>query len=261
MDKIEPKDAYPDIFTPAESQYLMALQSGSLTFGPRKPIVQAYRPTHQSLYLSEGFVARYRKDRFGRRQFLSQQIPGDMIDLPGYYLGRLDHDIESINSVTVLPTEHHKIADLRDSHPDLYDKLWRVAMMDAAIIRYGMFRLGRLMGRAKVANFLSEMMVRLFARGLCGPDGFDMPLSQVDLSEACGITSVHANRMLGELREENVCTWVSGRVHVPNFAALLKAGHFEWDYLYLPEDIDAALREMTGAAPPPGRNRRGCAAG
>lgn len=239
--------AYPDIFSRADAATLTMLMGPRQELRPRQRIARANVPMCQSIYLEQGFAARYRLDRTGRRQFLSLHVPGDFIDLPSLVLGSIDHDIDSVGTVVLRGIAHGDLGRLMAEHPPLMRNLWRISLMDAAVHRYWIFRIGRLPGRARVANFFCEMLIRQYARGLCSTQRFELPLTQTDLGEACGITPVHANRMLGELRADGICDFADGEVEVHDLPALIRTGHFSWDYLYLPSEIDGALRQQLSA--------------
>jgi len=222
--------AYPDLITVAEAELLASLKTGETFLRARQRTGQpGVRITHAS-YLLEGYVGRFRADTQGRRQFLALQIPGDFIDLPAFMLGHVDHEIETLSPATITALPHPRIATLREAAPDTYDKLWHIALLDASIQRYWTFRTGRLGGRARIANLFAEMLVRQYARGLCGLESCRLPVSQTDLAHACGMTPVHANRMLGELREAGICLFVDGRVEVLDLPGLFRQGEFQWDY-------------------------------
>ncbi|MDO5705751.1 MAG: Crp/Fnr family transcriptional regulator [Paracoccus sp. (in: a-proteobacteria)] len=251
MGEILLHQAYPGLFTPVETGIFFARQLPPLRFGARQRVVRANEQVSQAVYLTDGYVGRYRTDQLGRRQFLALQIPGDFIDLPSYTLGHLDHDIDSFSTVTVRPLPHAAIRQLQENHPEYGNKLWRITLIDAAVQRYWVFRIGRLMGRARLANLFAEILVRHFARGLSGVDGCPLPINQTDLAEACGITPVHANRMMGELRAEGICDFAHGQLRVRHFERLVQVGQFEWDYLYLPPETDRALAALAGTAGSP----------
>lgn len=243
MSEMTLQQAWPDVLTPAEAQLLSDLQGPPETFRPRQQIVRCAQPVESALYLSSGFAGRYRPDRLGRRQLLAVQVPGDYVDLPGFVLGHLDHDLDALGQVVVRGTPYERLQALERQAPGVVHKLWRISLIDAAVHRYWIFRIGRLPGRARIANFFCEMLLRLYARGLCGFDAFQLPLSQVDLAEACGMTPVHANRMLAELRDEGVCTFAEGAVHIAKVPALFQIGQYTWDYLYLGADLDREIRQ------------------
>lgn len=241
--------AYPDIFSAAEAQVLASLQDKPIGVRPRTRLVRAHEPVSKSLYLISGMVGRYGIDRHGHRQCLGIQIPGDYFDIAAYLLPYLDHHVVTLCGAEIAATDHDKLDGLRDERPDLYSKLWRISLIDASIHRYWIFRMGRLAGKARIANFLTEMFVRLHARGLCGTDRYDLPLSQTELAEATGMTAVHLNRLLGELRLDGLCTIAEGVVTLADLPALARAGHYSPEYLYLAPEITADVRRRLGLRP------------
>lgn len=255
MSGIDLHRAYPGLITVAEGELLASLSSGETFLRARQKAGQSGVGITRLSYLREGFASRFRIDIQGRRQVLGLQIPGDFIDLAALVLNNVDHEIETLSPATITTLPHARVAALRGAAPDTYDKLWHIAMLDASIQRYWTFRTGRLGGRARIANLFAEMLVRQYARGLSGLDGCRLPISQADLAQACGMTPVHANRMLSELREEQVCLFLDGRVEVLNLHALFRHGEFQWDYLYLPEAIDEELGVTASSGLPAGRSR------
>lgn len=238
--------AYPDIFAEPEAQLLAGLLGSPIMARNRSRIIRANVPLDQSLYLTRGMLGRYDVDRQGRRQFVGIQIAGDYFDLAAYLLKYLDHDIDALSPVEMRPTSYGDLDRIAVERPDLYHKLWKISLIDASIHRYWIFRLGRLAGKARVANFLTEMFVRLYARGLCGTDSYELPLSQTDLAEINGMTSVHINRLLGELRLDGFCTLTDGVVRLGNLAGLARVGHYSPEYLYLGPTVLAEVRGLLG---------------
>ncbi|HRO14354.1 MAG TPA: Crp/Fnr family transcriptional regulator [Paracoccus sp. (in: a-proteobacteria)] len=235
--------AWPDLFTPAEADLLSSLQGPCATIPARQRILRCDSARTDMLYLTSGFVGRYRADRFGRRQLLGLQMPGDYIDLPAFTLGYLDHDLDAIGPAEVRSTPHERLQGLLTRSPLICEKLWRISLIDAAIHRYWIFRLGRLVGRARIANFFCETLLRLYSRELCTIDRYEVPLTQADLAESCGMTPIHANRMLAELREEGICTFAQGSVQIAKLPELFQTGQYCWDYLYLGPELDREIRE------------------
>lgn len=248
--------AYPHLFTMAQSDLLARLHSSRTMLRPRQKVAQPGVPLTEAAFLLSGFVGRFRADAQGRRQFLTLQIPGDFIDLSAFMLGHLDHEAETFSPATISFLPHDAIAGLRQSAPDIYDRLWHISLLEAAIQRYWIFRTGRLSGRARIANLFAETLVRQYARGLAGLDSCRLPISQTDLAAACGMTPVHANRMLGELRAEGICLFVDGSIEVLNLLKLFREGQFQWDYLYVPDEVDDQLTAIClGQAPAPRSTR------
>lgn len=249
--------AYPGIFTSSEARLIANLQEAPVTVRTRTRIVRAHVPLCTSMYLNGGMVGRYATDRHGRRQFVAVQIPGDYFDIAAYLLTSLDHDVVTLCDAVVAATPYANLDWIRDEQPELYRKLWKISMIDAAIHRYWIFRMGRLAGKARVASFLTETFVRLYARGLCGPDRYGLPLSQSELAEICGMTPVHVNRLLGELRLDGLCTVSDGVVMLRNLPGLTRAGHYSPEYLYLAPETATEVRQILGLRPAGGERAAG----
>ena len=245
--------AWPTLFTPQDAQLLSGKQDLVVPFRPREQILRSGKVADRLLFISRGFVGNYRTDRFGRRQFLSIQVPGDFVDLPGFLLGHRDMDAEALGPVELCALSPEHLQSLEAEAPAVDRKLWRISMIDAASGWHWIFRLGRLGGRARVASFFCDMLVRLYARGLCTFDGFDLPLTQTDLAEVSGMTPVHVSRMLSELREEGICAFAQGAVQILNLPALFQTGQYRWDHLYLGDDLDREIADKTGMRATPKR--------
>ncbi|MFC0341341.1 Crp/Fnr family transcriptional regulator [Paracoccus niistensis] len=241
--------AWPAVFTPFQARLLSDIQSAPIALRPRQQISSGKTTGKGLLYLSSGLVGIYRLDRMGRRQFLSLNLPGDYVDLFGFLLGHWTGIKSAFGAATVKETSYERFQALDLQEIEINKQFWRISMIEASISRYWIFRIGRLVGRARIANFLCEMLVRLHARGLCSLDGFDVPLAQTDIAEICGMTPVHASRMLSELREDGICTFAQGSLRVMKLPALFQAGQYRWDYLYLGADLDREIRERASVGP------------
>lgn len=244
MDDFPLDIAYPDLFDDEEAALLSRAQLPPQRFRPRKRIVRAGDLLNQSAYLVDGFLCRYASDRLGRRQIVGLQIPGDYTDLPAYALGQLEHDIDSLGPAVIRMTPHAELDRIEHQRPMLSRKLWRISLIDAAIHRYWIFRLGRLSGHTRLANFFCEMFLRLYARGMAEPGGYPLPLTQADLAEIVGLSSVHVNRLLGGLRNDGICTLQDGRVEIYDLGKMFRVGEFTRDYLYLPESVERRVAAL-----------------
>jgi CRP-like cAMP-binding protein len=219
-----------------------ALLEGAISrvdkIGRRKMIVRAGEPLSHSTLLVEGFLCRYIDDREGLRQLVAIHVPGDFVDLHGYPLQLLDHDVASLSAATLAIVPHRALDTLLDHRPELTRKLWYSTLLDAAIHRAWLFRLGRLDAVGRVAHFMCETDARLQAVGLSDGHRFELGLTQTDLAEICGLTSVHINRVMRTLREEGLLTFRSSCVEIHDPGRLARRGEFDPSYLYL----DAAGR-------------------
>lgn len=200
---------------------------------PRTNIVRAGQPLRYSTLLVDGIMSRYIDDREGARQLVAVHFPGDFVDLHGFPLKVLEHDVQTTTAVRVAIIPHSALEQVLAEHPQLARKLWFATLLDAAMHRAWLFRLGRLDAVGRVAHFLCETNARLVAAGLSDGSRFNLALTQTDLAEVCGLTNVHVNRVMRQLREERLCVFRSSVVEIPDLERLAARGQFSPDYLYL----------------------------
>jgi len=204
----------------------------------RKTLIEKGAPVHDSTLLIEGVMCRYLDDQQGHRQLLGVHIGGDFVDLHGFPLDRLDHDVATLTEVKIATIPRERVMALIARFPNLARVLWRSTMLDAAMHREWIFRLGRLGAQGRVAHFFSEMETRLRLAGLANDNGAPLPINQADVAEACGLTPVHVNRVLRILREEGLMTFRSGVIEIGDRRRLQRLAEFDDSYLY--PDTDAA---------------------
>jgi len=221
----------------AERARLESAISEVRTYGRRQTVIRHHTPLDVSLYLVRGYMCRYIDNNQGDRQLVSIQVPGDFVDLHGYPLKLLDHDVATLTDVDVAVCRHVDLDLLVAEEPILARKLWFSTLLDAAIHREWIFKLGRLPSHGRVAHFICETELRLRAVGLSDGQRFALPLTQPDIAEICGLTSIHVNRVLRDLRERDLATVRSGFVEIHDGRGLARMGEFNPAYLYVDESI------------------------
>jgi CRP-like cAMP-binding protein len=203
----------------------------------RATLLERGEALSHSTMLIAGFMIRYIDDLEGRRQIVAFHVPGDFVDLHGYPLKVLDHSIATLTQAQIATVPHAALKRLTDNDAEFARKLWASTLLDASTHREWLFRLGRLDAAGRVAHFLAETNARLGAIGLSDGTGYDLPITQTDLSEITGLTSIHVNRVLRMMREERVCTFRSSRVEIADLERLERIAQFDPTYLYLEADV------------------------
>ncbi len=226
---------------PAERARLEAAITVIQTLEPRRILVRAGEPLRHSTLLLEGIMSRHIDDRNGLRQLVAIHIPGDFLDLQGFPLRVLDHDVATMTAVTVAVVPHVELDLIMKEMPQLTRKLWHATLIDGAIHRAWLFRLGRLDAVGRVAHFLCETNARLVSAGLSDGYRFALGLTQADLAEICGLTSVHVNRVLRYLREERLCVFRSSLVEITAPKKLAARGQFNPSYLQIDDPSPVSL--------------------
>ncbi len=203
------------------------------TIPARKVMSRRGERMRYSALLVEGYACRYMDARDGYRQLLSYHVPGDFVDLHGFTTRFIDHDVGTITETKFAFVPHEQLNRIMSDRPHLATMLWFSTVIDAALHREWIFRIGRLDAAGRLAHFLCETFCRMAAVGLVVDDSYDLPLTQQDLGEATGLTSVHVNRIVRRLREDGLAIVGRGKAQILDFGRLARLGEFEADYLYL----------------------------
>ena len=212
---------------------LEAAAGKTVDYAPKRVIVRENVPLTQCTLLLSGFVERFKDTPDGRRQILAIHVPGDFVDLHSYPLKRLEHSVAALTPVTVVNFPHADIRDLTAKSATLTELLWRSTLIDAAINREWIVSVGARGASVRLAHLMCEMFVRLERIGLTRGAEFDFPVTQIDLADATGLTAVHANRMLRQLRERGLVEFRQGLVKILDWPALKDFAGFDPRYLFL----------------------------
>lgn len=189
------------------------------------------RPTASTLLL-EGYTCRQTTLREGGRQITSIHVPGDFVDLHGFLIRTMDHGVTTLTPSRIALVDHGLLRRATESLPHLTRLLWLLTLVDAAIHRRWLAAMGRQSALSHTAHLLCEMYVR--QRGILDvSSGFGMPLTQAKLADALGLSVVHVNRVVRELRETRYVEWQGGVVRILDFEALAELAEFDPTYLSL----------------------------
>jgi CRP-like cAMP-binding protein len=231
----------------AERTALDALATTIRNFAPHQDLVaEGDRPLDCKLIL-EGFACRYKLRADGRRQIMSFHIAGDFVDLEGLLTGEMDHSIGTLSRGRMAVVPHEIMLNLTESHPRITRALWRTTLLDAAVFRRWLVGVGRKAANARIAHLLCEMCVRLKAVGLSQNGSYDLPVTQAELGDALGLSTVHVNRTLQNLRSQGLIRLRGGRVTIEDWEGLKAAGEFDSKYLQAGPEEDPDGR--SGRAP------------
>jgi CRP-like cAMP-binding protein len=219
--------------TSEEEQFIRGLPADVVDYQQDRTVIRHGQELNQSTLLLEGWMARAKDLPTGQRQMAELNIPGDFVDLHGFTLKRLDHDIIAITRCRVAVVPHERLNEMTERFPRLTRVYWFMTNVDAAIHREWTLSLGRRTAMARMAQLICELNVRLGIAGLAGDHSYDFPLTQVELAECLGLTAVHVNRTLQELRRKGLVQLQNRRVTILNLPALEALAEFDDAYLYL----------------------------
>jgi CRP-like cAMP-binding protein len=192
------------------------------------------RPSQCCLVL-DGWLYRYKIVEDGSRQIFAFHIAGDVPDLQSLHLRVMDHSLAALVQTTVAFVPHEVVRDLIRKFPRLGDLLWRDTLIDAAIFRQWMLGIGKKQAPQRIAHLFCEMFTKMRAVGLTQDFSCGFPLTQTVLGDALGLSTVHVNRSLMELRGHGLITLQKQKLTILKWQEL--QDYAEFDPLYLHMDV------------------------
>ncbi|HEY0625811.1 MAG TPA: Crp/Fnr family transcriptional regulator [Allosphingosinicella sp.] len=208
-------------------------RKGGKEVGARRDLIREGDKPKFIYLIQEGWAFRYKTLPDGRRQIVSFFIPGHICDLNVYILKEIDHNIGTVTKTRVAEIGRDDFERLMIEHPRITQALYWDELVTVAIQREWTLNLGQRSAYERISHLLCEMFLRLEAVGHTEGDSCYFPLTQVDLADATGLTAVHVNRTLQELRQHNLIVLHSKRLTIPDLAALKDAALFNDNYLHL----------------------------
>jgi CRP-like cAMP-binding protein len=201
-------------------------------FGPRADIVrEGDKPGDVHLILS-GWACRYKQLEDGRRQVISFFLPGDICDPNICILREMDHSIGTITPVTMADLSRDFFDKIGSGHPQIAEALRWETLVNASIQREWTMNLGQRTALERMAHLICEVFFRLRFAGLTDGDTCEFPLTQADLADATGLSKVHVNRTLQELRSAKLIVLKGKSLLVPQLDRLMDVALFNANYLH-----------------------------
>lgn len=204
--------------------------------GARVDIVHEGDEPRSVHLVCEGWAYRYKMLADGRRQIVAFFLPGDICDLNMPLLARQDHSIGTITPVRYGELQSAWFADVARDRPRVMRALEWEVLVNSAIQREWTLNLGQRTAMERVAHLFCELYARLDSIGQALDGAVALPLTQMDLAEATGMTAVHVNRTLQQLRARDLIRWNGGPLKIIDLAALQSVALFNADYLHLNRD-------------------------
>jgi CRP-like cAMP-binding protein len=180
-----------------------------------------------------GWACSYKGLPDGRRQIVGFFIPGDFCDLNVYILKQMAHSIAAITPVRYAAIPPEEMERITHDQPRIGQALWWHELVNSSIQREWLLNVGQRTAYERIAHLLVELFVRLQAVGMADEQGCDFPITQIDIAEATGLTSVHVNRTLRDLRSEGLIGLTRKRLLIPDRGKLKQAAMFNSNYLHL----------------------------
>jgi CRP-like cAMP-binding protein len=230
VEKLERRGRALDV---SEIAALAQAISQTIEYAPGRDMVREHDYYTESNLLIAGWCYRYSDLPDGRRQTLALHMAGDFVDLHSFQLKRMDHSVRTLTACTVAIVPHDNLTRITEEFPHLTRQLWFSTLIDAAIMRRWMVGLGQRSALEHMAHLFCEIYYRARLVNLVADGVFAFPLTQAEIGEAVGISAVHSNRVLQQLRARKLIALSGRTVKVLDLEALERVAGFDPTYLNL----------------------------
>lgn len=240
--------------SPDERRAILSLPVSLVSLRAQQDFVREGDRPMRSALLVEGFAVASKVVGAGKRQITYLYVPGDMPDLQSLHLSVMDFTATSLVPSKLAFIQHDALRQLCADHTPLCFLLWRMTLIDAAVYREWVANTGQRAAISRTAHVLCEVVARLHAVQLAQDYRIDFPMTQAELGDALGLSPVHVNRVLQDLRNRRLIELKGKRLAIPDWPALCKLADFDPGYLHLKADAarwDAGSQRGT---PAPARN-------
>lgn len=168
--------------------------------GPRTDLIQEGDAPEFVYLILDGYACRYKVLPDGQRQIMAYLLPGDFCDLNVFILDQMDHSIATISACQVVEIPRQSIEAVMADRPRITKALWWCALVDEAVLREWLVNIGGRPANQRISHLLCELLLRLEAVGRVTDKSYDFPFTQADIADTMGLSNVHVNRTIQELR-------------------------------------------------------------
>lgn len=219
--------------TPRDIAALEAATARSRKYLPRQDLIREGDPPGPVFVVLEGWACRYKILPSGTRQIIAFLMPGDACDLHIAMLAEMDHGIQAISPAKVATIARAEMEALMADHPNVARAMYTAQLIDEGIMRAWIVSMGRRSSIERVAHLMCELYLRARNIGLTGEGvPFALPLSQLILADALGMTAVHINRVLKQLRLSGAMALSRGSLDILDPTKLVQIAGFDENYLH-----------------------------
>ena len=226
----------------ADRRALLSLPHMVRTVEPNHYLVREYDRAQYACVILEGYAIRHKIVTGGHRQIVSVHMKGEFVDLQNAMLNTADHSVQMLTRGKVAMIDRADIDRIAFAHPNVGRAMWTDSLVDASIFREWITNVGRREARVRIAHLLCEFSLRLKVAGLGEQTNYELPMTQEQLADATGLTSVHVNRTLKQLQGDGLIERSSPRsIVIGDWKKLADAGDFNSNYLHL-DEMEPALQ-------------------
>ena len=226
--------------TAEECDAILGLRSHAVQAPAHRDVISPGQEVRHSCLVVDGLLARFDQLKDGRRQITAFHIPGDMCDLHSVAAPTPDWGVEAMVTSTLLQVPHEALREAAQLYPAIALAFWRDTVADASVLGKWISNIGRKDARSRLAHLFCEMGLRMEQVGLGVRGCYRLELTQEQLADALGLTSVHVNRTLQTMAAEELATFRAKLVQVRDWDRLAGIAEFDPRFLLLEEPAGRA---------------------
>lgn len=227
---------------------VLALAFVERTYEPAAYLIREGSPPNSLCpMIVSGFAFRHKLTVDGARQIVSIHMRGDLLDLQHLFLDCADHNVQALTRLETINIERSALRALILEEPSIGEAMWIEALVDASIYREWVVNVGRRDGATRIAHLLCEFAARLHAAGLGDGRSCTLPMSQEQIGDATGLTSVHVNRTLKALVAGGLIERAKREISFTDLDRIRRAGEFSDAYLHLDQTRPLEAGSLHGA--------------
>lgn len=228
------KLAYRRPLDPGDREAVLKLPHVVRSFERNETVVREFeRATHSCVMLS-GYSVRSKHVADGGRQIVAVHMKGEMVDLQNSLLKVADHSVQMLTAGQIAMIPREEITRLAFARPKVGLAMWTDTLVESSVFREWLANIGRRDARTRIAHLLCEFSLRLKIAGLGEQTGYELPMTQEQLGDATGLTTVHVNRTIKGLEADGLIDRAEPRsIRIGDWRKLAAAGDFDANYLHL----------------------------
>lgn len=211
---------------------LTAATANPRAYAARQDLIREGDHPGPVFVMLEGWAFRYKILPRGTRQILAFLMPGDACDLHNSMLAEMDHSIQAVTPAKVALISRDSMDALMDAHAAIARAMYISQLVDEGILRSWIVSMGRRSSIERVAHLMCELYLRAAPIDDVSAGNVSLPLSQVVLADALGMTPVHINRVLKELRGSGAMDIKRGSLVILDPSKLIRVAGFDNNYLH-----------------------------
>jgi CRP-like cAMP-binding protein len=223
------------VLTDEEAAALLGMEGNIKEIGAHRDLVSFGDAVSHACLMVDGLIGRFGQNAEGQRQITCLHIPGDMADLVSVVSPKTGWGLTALAPSTVLRIPHTTLRRLANEHPGIAEAFWRDSVADGSIFSEWVVNVGRRDAITRLAHVFCEMAIRSERSGRGDRTSYPLPVTQTHLGDATGLTPVHVNRTLRDLRQRSIVEHRSGTVTIHDWDQLVSVGDFDPAYLLLDE--------------------------